>query len=668
MKFAKPALFRTRSAKVLTSMGAALALCFPLTFLLSCTQDDSSNTSTRNNSIHEMIETTMIPESYEDVYKVIQSSLESRNQEMISTFAERDMVIENTSSKSPSDGSAEIPPSSAGDYSETNVQVSGIDEGDIVKNNDGYIFIASGQSIAIAKAEGADTEEIARVSLDFKTLGKEEGEQENPYINFNEIYVYDNTLIALYEYSPNSITPSDSSAKKLPESVYRTVSELALFDISDPVNPRFVESFGQDGTFTSSRLNDGIVYVTSRYYVNSEISEDEPATFVPLIYTRETAQMLVTPNICIVPDLSMTTYTVISSIDVNKAQRIDSQSILGSGGSIYMSSNNLYLSGSSLTSTEINSYQDGSFTVKELSDSYDTRITKLSLNEGTIEYVADTVVQGSILNQFSLDEYDDHLRLVTTIERSDYRVITDSDTEIPDYDSYEYAPSTNSLFILDANLNQVGSITDLAEDERIYSARFDKEVGYFVTFRQVDPLFALDLSDPKNPTIKSELKIPGFSNYLHMYSENRLIGLGMAADDSGVTQGLKLSMFDTSDPYNVSEKHVLNFEELSSEALYNHKAIIVSPEHDLIGFPVEEGYNVYGYSDEQGFYQRAKLKQSDVDTVYPIRGLYINDYFYLASANNITSYDLETLQALVASITLEVEEPAYGIVEPYAVR
>jgi uncharacterized secreted protein with C-terminal beta-propeller domain len=141
----------------------------------------------------------------------------------------------------------------------------------------------------------------------------------------------------------------------------------------------------------------------------------------------------------------------------------------------------------------------------------------------------------------------------------------------------------NALYVLDADLQVAGSITDLAQDEVIYSARFDGDIGYFVTFRQVDPLFAVDLSNPKAPVVLSALKIPGFSEYLHLWSDGRLFGLGRDADvETGRAGRMKLSMFDTSDPADVTERKTLLLDSDYSAALYNHKAILISRDKNLI--------------------------------------------------------------------------------------
>lgn len=186
--------------------------------------------------------------------------------------------------------------------------------------------------------------------------------------------------------------------------------------------------------------------------------------------------------------------------------------------------------------------------------------------------------------------------------------------------------------MFDENLDLIGKIDGLAKNEKVYSVRFSGDTAYFVTFRTVDPLFTVDLSDPANPVILSELKIPGFSNYLHPYSDGLLFGLGQDADErTGWTRGMKLSMFDVSDPHAVSEKHCLKLDSYSSEALYNHKAILVSAEKDLIGFPTETGYVIYGYDTEKGFYKKAETALEKLWASHDIRGLYSGDYVYIVT-------------------------------------
>ena len=269
-----------------------------------------------------------------------------------------------------------------------------------------------------------------------------------------------------------------------------------------------------------------------------------------------------------------------------------------------------------------------------------TNITKFKLNNGSLEFKASESINGSLLNQFSMDEKDDYLRVATTLNKG--KLTTEEE-----YTSYEYLPTSNNLYILDSDLKAVGAIEDIAENETIYSVRFDGDIGYFVTFKEVDPLFSVDLSNPSNPTILGSLKIPGFSEYMHPFKENLLLGLGKEATENGETTGLKISMFDTSDKGNISEINKLVIEDYKySYSFYNHKSITVDSNKNLISFPAINDYVIFEYSKEKGFTEKGKITfetEDDDNYIYEdnIRGIYINNFLYLCSKSWIKVYSLE---------------------------
>lgn len=195
-------------------------------------------------------------------------------------------------------------------------------------------------------------------------------------------------------------------------------------------------------------------------------------------------------------------------------------------------------------------------------------------------------------NQFSMDEYEGNLRVATTyVVETRTEENYDEETGIGSI-SYEEPLYSNRLYILDDNLKEIGKIDDLAKDEKIYSVRFMGKMGYIVTFEQVDPLFVIDLSDPTNPQIKGELKIPGYSSYLHPYDETHIIGIGYNTKSNGyggiTTDNMKMSMFDVSDVENPKEMFSIDIGKsyTSSELLYNHKVLFYKKSDNLIGFPV----------------------------------------------------------------------------------
>ena len=545
----------------------------------------------------------------------------------------------------------------ANDYSETNNQVKGVDEGDIVKTDGEYIYILSNKQLIISSAQGADSAIISQTSIlpDYDTM------QAGSYNEYsNELYVSgDRLAIITSKYTWGADTYYDDMARNsdyLPAN--KDLTNILIYDISDPASPREIGSISQDGYYTSSRMINGMIYLISEYYCYQDPQEDAPATYVPCVYRNGQAELVDANDICISSQIIDTSYVVVSSIDMEQAELLDTLTVLGSGDIVYMNAENLYIAGSRYETAESEPRTVNQYTVVDYTESNYTYLIRLALNDGQISMEADTRISGYLESQFSMDEYEGYLRLVTTNETNSYTIYRDEQYgwENYDWDDASYH-SGNDLYVLDGDLEIVGSITGLAPDEYIYSARFSGDIGYFVTFRQVDPLFAVDLSDPEEPKVLSALKIPGFSQYLHIYTEGRLFGLGMDADeDTGRTNGMKLSMFDISDPADVSEKHTLKLESSYSEALYNHKAVLISAEHDLIAFPVDDGYDVYGYSDDQGFYKRGHFDTGD--WYYNTRGLYVNDAIYICGYDNITIVDMDSLEHL-ATLNFEVDEETY---------
>ena len=196
----------------------------------------------------------------------------------------------------------------------------------------------------------------------------------------------------------------------------------------------------------------------------------------------------------------------------------------------------------------------------------------------------------------------------------------------------------------------------------IYSARFMGDIGYFVTYRNVDPLFAVDLSDPENPQIIGQLKVTGFSDYLHFYGEDRLLGIGWETNpETGEQTGLKLSMFDISDPENITEIHMLVIEGVDyCPAMNQYKAFLVDPEKNVIGFSTElyddygnttADYMVFSYNSQEGFAQKMKVGLPIEEIGYStwqVRGLYIGDVLYVVTVSEIRAFDMKNGFEMIA--------------------
>ena len=361
----------------------------------------------------------------------------------------------------------------------------------------------------------------------------------------------------------------------------------------------------QSGDYSSSRISGEYLYLFSQYYI-SEMEKDIPETFIPVIAEKTIPE----EDIYLPEEDSACMYELVTAIHLeNPGEVADSKAILGKGGELYVSGQNIYW-----YETEWESGWSGKVM---------TNIRKLSYQDGKIEAVAQGEIPGYINDSFSIDEYNGYLRIVTTNE------------------------DTNGVYVLNEKMETVGTIEGLAQDERVYSARFFGDTGYFVTFRETDPLFSVDLSDPQNPQIVGELKIPGFSEYLHPYGENQLLGIGMAADEeTGITDGVKLSMFDISDRADVKENNVFVMENVySTDVFYNYKAVVIDSEKNLIGFSgyTEGGetYFVFSYDAENGFVCRLQ-EMVNGNSYAETRGVYIGDVLYIVKGNIIEAYDLNS--------------------------
>ncbi|OGY94710.1 MAG: hypothetical protein A2406_02170 [Candidatus Komeilibacteria bacterium RIFOXYC1_FULL_37_11] len=245
-----------------------------------------------------------------------------------------------------------------------------------------------------------------------------------------------------------------------------------------------------------------------------------------------------------------------------------------------------------------------------------TGIAKININD--LKISASGSVPGYLLNQFSMDEYQGNLRVATTIG-----------------DIWGWAPSgsdsqANDVYVLDQNLNTIGSVLNLGVGERIYSARFIGDLGYLVTFRQTDPFYVLNLADPKNPKMVGELKIPGYSSYLHPIKENKILGIGM---ENG---NVKLSYFDVADASNPKEISKYSLSEYGSEALYNHHAFLQDEKHQVFFLPSYSGGYIFSYANDQIELVKA------VSLPDAKRAVYINDYLYILANDYMAVLDENT--------------------------
>lgn len=534
------------------------------------------------------------------------------------------------------------------DYSKTNVQVENVDEADIVKTDGDYIYYVTRNNVFIVNAKELKT--ISSLQI------KEDKKQFNP----SEIFINDDKLIVLgnyYEYEEvvtkeGDITPDIAYEEDFIERATPAYTNTAritsintakaiVYDISNKENPKIIREVGLDGYYMNSRMiGDNIFFVSrkSSYYYDG-IKDDEILPRVQDSIAQQKTRNIECTDIAYFRGTDEHSYMLVGGFNINNNNEMSVETFFGASQDVYASENNLYLA---QTVYDDNWYAN-------------TTIYRFALINSQIVLQAKGEVEGYLNNQFSMDEYEGNLRLATTytIREGNEEIVGDADG-VPVVSSSETKYS-NRLYVLDKDLNEIGRIDDLAKDEKIYSVRFIGKMGYIVTFEQVDPLFVIDLSNPKKPEIKGELKIPGYSSYLHPYDENHIIGIGYNTKSNGhggiTTDTMKMSMFDVSDVENPKEMFSIDIgnQYVYSEILYNHKSLFYKKSENLIGFPVsydgQGRFEIFKIDLKNGFEKCAEILNNK--GYYGIeRAIYINDVLYTLHYNRIISYDLNTFEKI----------------------
>ncbi len=514
---------------------------------------------------------------------------------------------------------------SAGSYSTTNTQVEGIDEADVVKTDGKYIYIGGNNVVRIVGADHGMLSDETAIRL---ATNK----------NVNEIYVADNRLVILGTKWVDTDTRKDSTDTVLNEKTIGIVSPsyrqkhytfVDVYDITNPLKPAYIKGHEMEGSYQSSRKNGEIVYLVTNLHSYGDI-------VLPMMRDTATGNkefQLELDDVMIMPRHPSAGYLIISAINVNNEEKTEVEAITAYGMTMYMNDSAMYLAANDSNNT--------------------STIIKFALKGTKVGYAGSGNVKGSVLNQFSMDEYEENLRVATTTWDKE-----------------------NALYVLDPSLNIVGSVTGLAKGESIYSVRFMGDKGYIVTFRTIDPLFIFDLSNPTKPVVTGELKIPGFSNYLHPVGENLILGIGKDTYDTyrkdnngneiviGTRQGgIKYSLFDVSDmgkPKEIS-KYVIGDSGSYTDALNNHKAIMMDQKSEKVALDAYLTYENQEKADQQGAviisYDDNQLSLKGILVSEPSgvygndipdarRILYIGDELYYIQGARITSYDYDNLKKI----------------------
>ncbi len=531
------------------------------------------------------------------------------------------------------------------DYTQTYNQEQNVLEADIAKTDGEYIYYlytdysktdTNGQIfLNIAAAKDGSFTESCRLNLtdDFVNAGSK-GAADS--VSFQDMYLYNDMLIIISSTSyHNAITYGEGSVGC---GLFSMDTATCINVYTTGTQPEKIASYVQDGSYHDVRITeDGYLYLitndTSQTYEAIESAEDLE-NYIPT-YSFNSGCMVLPPEDILMPedmpDSSYTlSYTVVGSLDLNTPGAVsecETKAITGYSGSIYCSGSNLYLA----------------------EGSQNTNLTRIALNSGSITPAATGSVTGYIKDQFSMSEYNGYLRVAASIEDWTLPVVEGA------------AIRSNCVYVLDMDLNIVGSVGGFGIGESIKSVSFSGDMGYVVTYEQTDPLFSIDLSDPTQPVILDEFKILGYSTYMQQWSDGLLLGFGANADENGVEDGVKLVMFNNADPSNLSEVgvHVMSGGSsgyLWSEALWERKALLIAPEKNLIGVPLtteqyseeyryagqRSAYRFFSYENGQ-FVQKGEIyKDTDFFDQFA-RALYIGDYVYILSGDSFVAADITTI-------------------------
>ncbi len=567
----------------------------------------------------------------------------------------------------------------AADYSTTNIQVEGVDEADFVKNDGRYIYmIAQNKLVIIDAFPAAAANTLSTITLDGRPA---------------DLFVNDDRLVVFTEDDAQTMVIPEYDFRPMP--VYTQKTNALIYDISDRKKPVQVSNFSINGNYFQSRMIGDYVYFIVKEGVNYYND------FVDLPAIKRGSSKIMSPDVYYFdnPEQNYVFHTI-ASLNI-RSEKINAKSfMMGYSDNLYVSENNIYITykknlpgryyeaqreerfykvvvpwlpnstqdkmfairDSKLTSSEKwdkissiledtynnmseNEKQDYARNVQTAVEEYETKlaqemdktvIQKINVNRGDIEYRTKGEVPGSLLNQFSMDESGENFRVATTSQIWTGR------------GSKQY----NNVFVMDKDLRITGKLEDIAPDERIYSTRFIGNRLYMVTFKRIDPLFVIDLSDPKNPKILGQLKIPGFSDYLHPYDEKHIIGVGKETGDNqwGGTsvKGVKLSLFDVSDVSNPKQldKYEIGTSGTDSEALRDHKAFLFDRKKNLLVIPVREVSETPKYNDRSGYYMQRVWQGAYVFNLTPEDGFrlrgrvshlddYEEDMYYWGSPNAV---------------------------------
>ena len=508
------------------------------------------------------------------------------------------------------DGSTAVASASQGSsHSQTELQVEGVDEADRIKTDGKYLYLINGY-ISYGQAENiviVDPSDPGNMKILANFAPKP---LSNGRVMPEEFFLKDGKLIVIaredtseYERKTTDIY-SDTVCCYVGS--FGNYTNVYIYDLSNISSPALVDSYQLDGNYISSRITEGKLVVVSNYLVPLYTDDNKlKEACIPKYYSNGEEKTVAAEKISIIRDNEEDSYTMVMMVPLDKSDEAEVSSVLGGGHEVYCSKTDLYIAASR--------YANGSDC---------TQIFRFDLNDNA-RFKSEVKLNGSFLNQFSMDEYNGYFRIATTEN------------------------DANTVTVLDKELKVIGSLKGIAKGEQIYAVRFIGNTAYVVTFLQTDPLFVIDLSNPEKPEIKGELKIPGFSNMLYPMGDRYLIGVGRDGDEDGNISGLKVSLYDISNPESPGEisKAVIKNSNYSP-AEYEHKSFLRLGDGSSFIIPVYEDYGSYlcSFTAEGGKLSQYKVYSDSLEDVS--RAAYIGNTLFAFDAHGITAFNLDSAETV----------------------
>ena len=549
-------------------------------------------------------------------------------------------------------------------YSQTNLRDESADEPDLVKTDGNFIYVLSYSddndyygSIVITDIRNSETPVVAGKINPYIPSEEFNGSMCSFFLCENKLIFIEN-LCKKYDYTYDEDEPIKEEGTTEDSFVFAQDGELwandqycvaVIYDVTNPDKPVMTDYYAQKGGYVDARIVDNSLILVSREYVDTYgvLEENLPANVcVPSVIQNGVEEYLPIDSI-VAYDTDDSSYLNILSVNFSDTNNEPSAvSILGGGSDIYCNGEDLFIAETEYCYNENNF--DFELNNDDIESDSKTIIYRFSLANSQVTFTGSGEIPGTQNGQFSMDEYNGYFRIASTVTG---------------YIGEEYV-TNSALFVLDGDLNIVGAIPTLMENEQVKGVRFMGDTAYVVTFERTDPLFVLDLSEPSNPQIIGELEITGFSEYLHPVDGGLMLGVGSDGDEYGLNGGTKVSLFDVSNPKEMSETGKITIE---SANLYNFtsRAFLVG-NNGLYGYPViiwhENTSDVYGYDEiyglqtfqvvdgvltASGFY---KADTSECSWVEFVRGITVDDYLYVITTASLTVYKIGDTENPITTI------------------